>query len=242
MKVCSISYLNSIPFVYGLENSDIGVDLSLEIPSVCGQKLIKNEVDLALLPVAVIPSLDFADVVSPYCISSDGAVQTVCLFSQVPLEQIKTILLDYHSITSNALVKLLSKYFWKIQPDFKKSEINFESKISGNTAGVIIGDRAYKYRNDFPFIYDLSYEWKKFCGLPFVFACWVSNKPLDSSFKKAFSSALKYGISNLDLALSEKSDTFCTQIDKIKYLKEVINYDLTDEKRKSMQMFLDLIS
>ena len=242
MKVCSISYLNSIPFVYGLENSDIGVDLSLEIPSVCGQKLIKNEVDLALLPVAVIPSLDFADVVSPYCISSDGAVQTVCLFSQVPLEQIKTILLDYHSITSNALVKLLSKYFWKIQPDFKKSEINFESKISGNTAGVIIGDRAYKYRDDFPFIYDLSYEWKKFCGLPFVFACWVSNKPLDSSFKKAFSSALKYGISNLDLALSEKSDTFCTQIDKIKYLKKVINYDLTDEKRKSMQMFLDLIS
>ena len=189
MKVCSISYLNSIPFVYGLENSDIGVDLSLEIPSVCGQKLIENEVDLALLPVAVIPSLDFADVVSPYCISSDGAVQTVCLFSQVPLEQIKTILLDYHSITSNALVKLLSKYFWKIQPDFKKSEINFESKISGNTAGVIIGDRAYKYRDDFPFIYDLSYEWKKFCGLPFVFACWVSNKPLDSSFKKAFSSA-----------------------------------------------------
>ena len=242
MKVCSISYLNSIPFVYGLENSDIGVDLSLEIPSVCGQKLIKNEVDLALLPVAVIPSLDFADVVSPYCISSDGAVQTVCLFSQVPLEQIETILLDYHSITSNALVKLLSKYFWKIQPDFKKSELNFESKISGNTAGVIIGDRAYKYRDDFPFIYDLSYEWKKFCGLPFVFACWVSNKPLDSSFKKAFSSALKYGISNLDLALSEKSDTFCTQIDKIKYLKEVINYDLTDEKRKSMQMFLDLIT
>ena len=242
MKVCSISYLNSIPFVYGLENSDIGVDLSLEIPSVCGQKLIKNEVDLALLPVAVIPSLDFADVVSPYCISSDGAVQTVCLFSQVPLEQIETILLDYHSITSNALVQLLSKYFWKIQPDFKKSELNFESKISGNTAGVIIGDRAYKYRDDFPFIYDLSYEWKKFCGLPFVFACWVSNKPLDSSFKKAFSSALKYGISNLDLALSEKSDTFCTQIDKIKYLKEVINYDLTDEKRKSMQMFLDLIT
>ena len=242
MKVCSISYLNSIPFVYGLENSDIGVDLSLEIPSVCGQKLIENEVDLALLPVAVIPYLDFADVVSPYCISSDGAVQTVCLFSQVPLEQIKTILLDYHSITSNALVKLLSKHFWKIHPDFKKSEINFESKISGNTAGVIIGDRAYKYRDDFPFIYDLSYEWKKFCGLPFVFACWVSNKPLDSSFKKAFSSALKYGISNLDLALSEKSDTFCTQIDKIKYLKEVINYDLTDEKRKSMQMFLDLMS
>ena len=79
MKVCSVSYLNSIPFVYGLENSGIEVDLSLEIPSVCGQKLQNNEVDLALLPIAVIPTLDYADVVSPYCISSDGA-STDCLF------------------------------------------------------------------------------------------------------------------------------------------------------------------
>ena len=242
MKVCSVSYLNSIPFVYGLEKSGIEVDLSLEIPSVCGQKLLNNEVDIALLPVAVIPTLDYADVVSPYCISSDGAVQTVCLFSEVPLEQIDTILLDYHSRTSNALVQLLSKYFWKIQPKFKTSDIDFESNINGNTAGVIIGDRAYKYRDNFPFVYDLSEEWKKFSGLPFVFACWVSNKPLDSFFNQAFSSALQYGISNLDLALSEKSEAFDTQIDKMKYLTEVINYDLTDEKRKSMQIFLDLIS
>ena len=242
MKVCSVSYLNSIPFVYGLENSGIEVDLSLEIPSVCGKKLQNNEVDLALLPIAVIPTLEYAEVVSPYCISSDGAVQTVCLFSEVPLEQIDSILLDYHSRTSNALVQLLCKHFWKIQPKFKKSYVDFESNIESKTAGVIIGDRAYNYRNSFPFVYDLSEEWKKFSGLPFVFACWVSNKPLDSSFKKAFSSALEYGISNLDLAFSEKSDAFDTQIDKLKYLKEVINYDLTDEKRKSMQIFLNLIS
>ena len=242
MKVCSVSYLNSIPFVYGLEKSGIEINLSLEIPSVCGQKLLNNEVDLALLPVVVIPNLDYADIVSPYCISSDGVVQTVCLFSEVPLEQIDTILLDYHSMTSNALVKILCKHFWQIKPKFKISDVDFESNIKGNTAGVIIGDRAYNYRDNFPYVYDLSEAWKKFSGLPFVFACWVSNKPLDSSFKKAFSSALQYGISNLDLALSKKSEEFDTQIDKMKYLTEVINYDLTDEKRKSMQMFLDLIS
>ena len=242
MKVCSVSYLNSIPFVYGLEKSGIEINLSLEIPSVCGQKLLNNEVDLALLPVVVIPNLDYADIVSPYCISSDGVVQTVCLFSEVPLEQIDTILLDYHSMTSNALVKILCKHFWQIKPKFKISDVDFESNIKGNTAGVIIGDRAYNYRDNFPYVYDLSEAWKKFSGLPFVFACWVSNKPLDSSFKKAFSSALEYGISNLDLAFSEKSDAFDTKIDKMKYLKEVINYDLNDEKRKSMQIFLNLIS
>jgi chorismate dehydratase len=88
----------------------------------------------------------------------------------------------------------------------------------------------------------LSEEWKTFTGLPFVFACWVSNKPVTSSFEKIFSEALKYGISNLELALSEKSNSFETQIDKKKYLTEVISYDLTEDKRKSMKMFLDFIS
>ena len=52
----------------------------------------------------------------------------------------------------------------------------------------------------------------------------------------------KFGISNMELALSEKSDSFDTQIDKMNYLTEVISYDLTEEKRKSMKMFLDFIS
>lgn len=242
MKVCSVSYLNSIPFVFGLENSEIGVDLSLDIPSRCAEKLQQDEVDLALVPVAIIPTLENPSVVSPFCISSDGAVQTVCLFSEVPLDQIDTILLDYHSRTSNALVQLLCKHFWKIQAHFIDSTSDFEKDIKGTTAGVIIGDRAYDYRNRFSHIYDLSEEWKTFTGLPFVFACWVSNKPMSSSFEKLFSEALKFGISNMELALSEKSDSFDTQIDKMNYLTEVISYDLTEEKRKSMKMFLDFIS
>jgi chorismate dehydratase len=242
LKVCSVSYLNSIPFVFGLENRNIGVDLSLDIPSRCAEKLQQDEVDLALVPVAIIPSLESPSIVSPFCISSDGAVQTVCLFSEVPLDQIDTIFLDYHSKTSNALVQLLSKHFWRIQPKFIDSKSDFEKDIKGTTAGVIIGDRAYDYRNIFSYIYDLSEEWKTFTGLPFVFACWVSNKPVTSSFEEIFSEALKYGISNLELALSEKSNSFETQIDKKKYLTEVISYDLTEDKRKSMKMFLDFIS
>ena len=92
MKVCSVSYLNSIPFVFGLENKSIGVDLSLDIPSRCAEKLQQDEVDLALVPVAIIPSLESPSIVSPFCISSDGAVQTVCLFSEVPLDQIDTMI------------------------------------------------------------------------------------------------------------------------------------------------------
>ena len=242
MKVCSVSYLNSIPFVYGLENSEIGVELSSDIPSRCAEKLQNGEVDVALVPVAIIPTLDKPSIISPYCISSDGVVETVCLFSEVPLEKIESVLLDYHSKTSNALVQVLSKHFWNIQPQFVDSKANFETQIQGSTAGVIIGDRAYDYRDNYPYVYDLSEEWKKFTNLPFVFACWVSNKPIDSTFEITFSSSLQHGISNLKTALSEKSDLYDTKIDKLNYLTEIINYNLTDDKRKSMKMFLDFIS
>lgn len=241
MKVYSISYLNSIPFVYGLEHSKLDICLSLDIPSVCAEKLKSKEADLALVPIAIIPSLEKYRIVSPFCISSDGVVQTVCLFSDVPLEDIDTILLDYHSKTSNALVQLLCQHYWKISPKFVETKGAFETTIKDRTAGVIIGDRAYQYRNSFNFNYDLSEEWKKYSGLPFVFACWLSTEPLSDAFEQEFSSALQYGITHLDEALSQKSNQFDTTIDKCNYLNEVISYELNDEKRKSMQLFLELI-
>lgn len=242
MRVYSISYLNSIPFVFGLEQSKLDISLSLDIPSQCAEKLQSKEADLALVPVAIIPTLDQAHIVSPFCISSDGMVQTVCLFSDVPLEEIDVILLDYHSKTSNALVQLLCEHYWKISPDFIDAKEFFEDNIKGKTAGVIIGDRAYQYRHTFKYNYDLSEEWKKYSGLPFVFACWISTKPLSADFEQEFSAALKYGISNMEVALAMKSVQFDTSIDKHNYLTEVISYDLNNDKRKSMKLFLDLIS
>ncbi|MDB2675365.1 menaquinone biosynthesis protein [Flavobacteriales bacterium] len=241
MKVCSVSYLNSIPFVYGLENSTLDIHLSTAIPSECASKLLKKEVDIALVPVAVIPEMDYSKIISSFCISCDGPVQTVCLFSDCPLDEIDTIYLDYHSKTSNALVQILCREYWKITPKFIDSEHNFEEKIGGRTAGVIIGDRANAYRDSYDHIYDLCGEWKKYTSLPFVFACWVSNSPLNEEKELSFSNALAFGIDNLEEAIKSKSHLFDTKIDKTNYLTKVINYHLDDDKRKSMQLFFKLL-
>ena len=93
IRVSAVSYLNSIPFVYGLETSSVQsqIELSLDIPSECANKLLYNQVDLGLVPVAIIPQLKFSEIISPYCISANGPVETVCLFSQVPLNEIEEI-------------------------------------------------------------------------------------------------------------------------------------------------------
>ena len=59
IKVSVISYLNSIPFVYGIQTSDFSeqIDVSLNMPSKSANLLMDNKIDLALAPVAVIPFL-----------------------------------------------------------------------------------------------------------------------------------------------------------------------------------------
>ena len=46
VRVSAISYLNSIPFVYGLEQSSIidQIVLGCDIPSACAEQLLNDEV------------------------------------------------------------------------------------------------------------------------------------------------------------------------------------------------------
>ena len=244
IRVSAISYLNSIPFVYGLEKSYLQsqIELSLDIPSECAKKLLDNKIDLGLVPVAIIPQLKFSEIISSYCIGSNGPVETVCIFSQVPLNDIEEIQLDFHSKTSVQLVQLLSKKYWGISPKFKHAKEGFENDLTDKQAGVIIGDRAYQYRSQFKYIYDLSEEWKKYTGLPFVFACWVANKPLSETFKQSFVEALHFGVKRLDLSLQEKGMNFHSSINKKRYLTEIISYEMNTEKKQSLARFLNEIS
>ena len=244
IRVSAVSYLNSIPFVYGLERSSVQsqIELSLDIPSECANKLLDNQIDLGLVPVAIIPQLRFSEIISPYCIGANGPVETVCLFSQVPLNEIEEIQLDFHSKTSVQLVQLLSKKYWNINPKFNHTKEGFENDLIDKKAGVIIGDRAYQYRGQFKYVYDLPEEWKKYTGLPFVFACWVANKPLSEPFKQSFVEALHFGVKRLDLSLEEKGMNFRSSISQKRYLTEVISYDLDAEKKQALARFLQEIS
>ena len=177
-SICIVNYLNTKPFLYGLEKSGLTkvIDLQKDIPSVCAEKLINGVVDIGLVPAAALPKLDNYQILTDYCIGAVGKVDSVKLFSNVPLNEIKNILLDYQSQTSVNLVQILCSEFWKINPLFINTTIGFENSIKDNDAAVIIGDRTFIIQNTYPFEYDLAQEWQKFTGLPFVFAVWASKK------------------------------------------------------------------
>ena len=243
LKISAVSYLNTIPFIYGLKQSKLmnTIDLHLDYPAICADKLIGREVDIALVPVVVIPQLENAYIISDYCIGANGTVDTVCLYSDVPIEEIQTIALDYQSITSVALLKILLKEYWHVKPKLNNTELGFEDKIKGRNAALVIGDRAFELNTKHQYIYDLSAIWKKMTGLPFVFAAWVSNTKLPQDFIVAFNKALENGLTDIDKAIALEGGNYSNCVNPKDYLNHKISYLLDAEKQKGMALFLKKI-
>lgn len=241
IKVGAVSYLNTKPLLYGIERSEVMKDitLSLEYPAELARKLKEGTIDMALLPVAAMPGIEGARVVSDYGIAADGNVASVCIFSQVPIEEIQTLYLDYQSRTSVRLARLLLEKYWKKDVEMRQATEHYIEYINGNTAGVIIGDRALKQLTNFEYVYDLADAWKAFTGLPFVFAAWISNKELPADFLRAFNEANAAGLDHIDEVVRSNSFPY---YDLKKYYTEHIHYLLDDEKKKGLDLFLKMIA
>lgn len=186
--------------IWGFEQGMMGdqVALTIDYPARVAQRLIDGELDIGLVPVAVMQQLASCHLVSDYGIACDGAVASVCVFSEVPLKQITALYLDYQSMTSVALLKILLKEHWKIRPLLLGAGAGYEQQIGGTTAGLVIGDRALQLLGKFPFVYDLGEAWKEMTGKPFVYAAWVGTGKPDPLFIRTFNDTCAYGISRLD--------------------------------------------
>lgn len=240
-KISIVSYFNTIPLLYGLENSGIineDVELFKDVPSQCANKLLNDEIDLGLVPIATIPRLKYHKIISDFCIGADGPVTSVKLFSKCSIDSIKNVHLDAESRTSNLLVKVLAKNYWEIKPAWLQANSNYESSIQGNTAGLIIGDRAFNYNEEFDFQFDLAEAWKEYTDLPFVFACWIANKKIPQSFIDKFNEAQEFGLNNIEKAIKK----YCTNphFDINSYLTNSIQFNLDKRKIKAMDKFLNL--
>ena len=178
-------------------------------------------------------------IISDYCIGCDGEVASVCLFSDVPLKQIEKILLDYQSRTSVELLKVLIKEFWKIDVAMEPASEDYVSKLGGTTAGLIIGDRSFEQRKISKYVYDLGLEWKKFTGLPFVFAAWISNKKLEPYFIESFNDANRKGLREVDEFIEANPYSL---FDLRSYYTSYIHFFLDENMKKGMDLFMKKIT
>lgn len=241
IKVGAVSYLNTKPLLFGIKRSEElmnAIELIEEYPAKIAGMLIDGTIDVGLVPVAIIPKLKEWYIVTDFCIGANGNVASVCLFSEVSVQKIEKVLLDYQSRTSVNLCKILLKHYWKIYPVIEDAQEDYRSEIKGTTAGVVIGDRALQQRMISPYIYDLAGAWKAMTDMPFVFAAWIANRQLPPAFIEKFNEANGVGLKDIDAVIKEN---VCEVYDLKTYYTKNISFILDEEKRKGMELFLELL-
>jgi chorismate dehydratase len=193
MRVGRIPYINCYP-VYGAIDAGIvklDAELVTGVPSDLNAKMARGQLD-----VSVVSAIEYARASERYlllpdlAISCDGPVRSVLLLSKVPAPELggRRVMLSRSSMTSVALLELLFDNVWHAKPDFAPGDAELTDVVrfadEPHEARLVIGDAALLLGSTpqaqrprlYPFVYDLGTEWKRWTGLPFVFAVWVAQR------------------------------------------------------------------
>ena len=244
IRVTAVSFANALPLVYGITHAPDRPEMvvSLDVPSESARKMKNGECDLGLMPVGALRDLEYYEILPGYCVGAVGKVRTVRLFSRVPLSRIKTVILDHQSRTSVVLAKVLARHFWIIDPVWQEAWPGYEKEaISNETAAVVIGDKVFGIEHDHPYGYDLAEEWISFTGLPFVFAAWAANKPMEPAFIRQLNNSLKFGVEHVRESVEIYTHReLISESELNRYLRDNISFKLDSNKVRGMNLFLKM--
>lgn len=239
IKITAVSYLNTIPFIYGLRHaSSFASDLLLCPPAQCADNYRDKKADVALIPVAEVPQFKDAQIITDYCIGAVQEVRTVELFSTVPVREVRRVMLDTHSRTSVQLAGWLAAKVWKIAPEWiaLDSYQNLAHSAAKGDAFLLIGDKVFDCENEFPYKYDLAEEWRKATSLPFCFAVWVARKGTPYAVMDELQHAFTYGVEHIYEAVTEFGFDN-KNYDAYDYLTRNIDFLFDEQKRKALDKF-----
>lgn len=230
-----VSYLNSKPFEFGINkmNTDKAFELILAHPAACAELFSSGAVDIALIPVGALQEMEGYRIITDFCISCDGDVRTVCLFSDSPLENCSRIWLDDHSRTSFLLTQVILEQYFGRKVTYQSANVQEVTPGVGE-AVLMIGDKVFEVEHNFKYKYDLGGIWKSWTGLPFVFAVWVCAPHTDQKRIDLLNDALAYGVDHLSQVIDQvNSDS----LDLLSYFSKHIFYQLNAQKMDALQLF-----
>jgi chorismate dehydratase len=243
--ITATSYLNTIPFVYGIERGGFlkNYELLLDVPSGCARNLAEGKADIGLVPVGAITQIDKSyEILYDYCLGANGKVNTVLLLSRVPLKEIKDIYLDFESATSVRLVKILAEHYWgKYDINWRNINRQDTSDYIEYTSLLAIGDKTFELVKEFEYKYDLAEEWYKFTGLPFVFACWMKRNTISGDNIVNLTMSLKYGVEHKLEAVREYKNRTGIKVNLEEYVEKYMSYEFDSRKQEALGQFISLL-
>jgi chorismate dehydratase len=243
-KVSVVQYLNTAPLVWGMLNGEQKgkYDLEFTTPAACADAVHQRRADVGIVPSIEYQRMDKAQIIAGISIASKNAVKSVLLLCNKPIEKVQTVAVDNSSRTSAALVRILMRKFYSrfvtISPAAPKPDL----MLKRADAALVIGDPALTFAGKVAAVYDLAAEWKKFTGLPFVFAVWAGHEDaMLGRFRKDFEQSRDYGLGHVDEIAAEYAPKLKMTPEAVKvYLTENMDYSLDEENRKGLREFFKL--
>jgi chorismate dehydratase len=216
--------------------------LSFTTPAACADAVRNRQADLGIIPSIEYQRLDRAQIITGISIASKGEVKSVLLLSKVPIGKIQTVAADNSSRTSAALLRILMRKFYSRFVTIAPAAPNPKEMLKRADAALVIGDTALTHGGPMAEVYDLAAEWKRFTGLPFVFALWAGHEDGKlARFRRDFEQSRDFGLAHLDDIAREYAPKLGLPEEGIKvYLTENIDYSLDEENRKGLRLFYKL--
>jgi len=220
-SLAAVSFLNAIPLVewFGRKGSHTG--LVSDLPSRLPNLLFSGQADAALIPVVEAFRKKNSGFISSAGIACRGAVDSVKLFVNGPVEEVKSIGVDRGSRTSVALLRILLLEKYGIEPEFTETKPRMGVLPEIGEGTLVIGDRCFEYEysgnyelSETMSDFDLGMMWFELTGLPFVFATWTVGPDFSAkwgtsgavSLSTLLNTARDYGLEHLDFLASREAE------------------------------------
>jgi chorismate dehydratase len=266
LRISLVDFLNARPLTWGLlHDPPAGIEVSRDAPSVCAEKLASGAADVGLIPSIEYQRIPGLKVVPALGIAASSEVRSVLLVSDVSREKIRSVELDPASRTSAALVRILLKRVYGIDPVYRESGYSSPSPKSqvpspksetpgtdlgpgtwdlgpGADARLIIGDPALKTRLNGHVVLDLAAEWRAFSGHPFVFAFWAvredaATREVAALLRRSYES----GIESIDALIREEAArTALSEAVVADYLRHALHFELDEGDLDGLRLFYRL--
>jgi chorismate dehydratase len=245
-RIAASCYLNSAPLVWsflrGSRRRDVRL-LSDAAPARCADMLARGQADAALVPVIEYQRLPEVAVVPGVCVGAKREVRSVVLVTRgTELRDVRNVALDTSSRTSAALVEIILREFYGVEPDLRPSPPDVRAMLRDADAALVIGDPAMTFEREGLRVHDMAALWREHTGLGFVFAMWMTRADAGASALSIdFAAARDEGLASVEEIVSEyEKELRLPRAELLSYLLDNICFRLDEEMRAGLELYFRL--